>query len=409
MAGFSQRSLTKIIVDAKTKLPIDYVYISSTDKKINLLSTKDGGFILIDDGKAVAFSFYKIGYLKKTISIAELLKRDTVFLTEDILSLNEITVTAKIIDTIVKNKRFYVDDYLVLPNNDFLLITTRINKKGFEVVYYKKDIGITCTKKFKNEGGEHLFFDCFKNIHLVTNGFSRQVFFDSDSTFDFLSKYTKARFDSTIALCVLKVDSQVIIKYSPPPTLVQGKFLQNPFFLTYIKLSKNSRLPFYTAMYTKNIREMIKYEIFDEQFMKLSPAAMENFHQLFYSKIAGPIYAPVFLKNDTVVVFNFQENAIVFLNKNGVLLQQVSLNNAQYSSLHDFEVICDKQKQVFYIKTKGYDNASLQRINIYSGEISKGIKLEKIFAKNIQVQNGHIYYLVKEKEWDDTQYLYQQN
>ena len=420
--SFSQNKQSKVIIDSKTKLAIDYVYISSDDKKINLLSTKEGKFTFLFDDNSKAFTFYKIGYYPKTITKEVLSKRDTVLLEERYIGLDEITVRSNAIDTIVRDKRYYVNDYLVLPNSDFLILTSKINFKGFEIAYYKKDKGIIFSKKIKNEKDEHFFVDCFKNIHLVTNTFSRQLFFISDTVFEFLDKNIRSKFDSTLAKCVLKIDSQVLVKSSLPPQIIKGQYFdhtKNSPFLTYVKLSKHHRKNFYTIMYNKELREMVDYEIADANMTQSSTTMLGGQAQSgqsseakfvqFFSQIAKPIYAPVFLKNDTVIVLNFQENTIVFFNKNGVILKEIKINEKEFSSFHDFEIIYDALKQKFYLREKEFDRQTLAVVDIYKGAVSKKIKLEKTFAKNIQVFNGRIYYLVKEKEWDDTSYLYQQN
>ena len=419
----SQNKSAKIIVDSKTKSPIDYVFVSSNDNKINLMSNTEGKLILLSDTKIKYFSFYKIGYNTQIVLMQDLIKTDTVFLVQKEIKLSEVTISANPLEAIVKDKRFYVDDYLVLPNNDFLIITTRIsnNSKYFDVAYYKREKGITCSKKINNETNPFLFTDCFKNLHLVTDNYSRQLFFTSDSSFDFLPKYSKVKFDSTLKLCALKLDTQLLFKSFRPPQTIPGvyfNFTANSPFLTYIKVYKKNRRIFYSIVYNKEIREMLKSEISDSQALRASMDAAdarrpsdqsyESAIDLFYKKVAKPIYAPVFLKNDTVVVFNFQEELIVFLTKTGNLLKEVKLNDKEISTYRDFEIIYDEFKQNFYFKTRGFDKTFLSMLNIYTGSLSRTIHLEKAFAKNIQIQNGKIYYLVKEKEWDDTCYLYEQ-
>ncbi|MBA2610410.1 MAG: hypothetical protein H0U95_00460 [Bacteroidetes bacterium] len=407
----SQTNKPKIILDSKTRFPIDFVYISSDDKKINLLSTKDGKFILLSDNPSKSFLFYKIGYYPKTIEKVELVKKDTIFLEEDYIGLKEITVTPHLIDTIVHDKRFYVNDYIILPNNDFLILSSKINFKGFEVAYFKKDKGITCLKKIKLEKDEHFFVDCFKNIHLVTNNFSRQIFFISNGAFEFLDINKRSKFDSTLAKCALKLDTQLLIKHTLSPIIVKQQYLnysKNSPFLTYMKVSKNYRQNFYTVTFNKLMQEMYVHKEEDSKKLKISEQAREALVDLFYTKVAK-IYAPVFLKNDTVIILNFQENLVIFLDKSGKILREVSLNQKDFPPSGDFEIIYDAPKQNFYLKDKEGDKQMIGLLNVYTGFVSKKIKLEKPFAKNVQVFNGHIYYLVKEKEWDDTRYLYQQN
>jgi hypothetical protein len=403
---------SKIVVDARTRQPLDYVSIQSNDSKIQLMSNREGKFILIPDAKAVSFTFYRMGYLKQVMTLDKLLAADTVFMRERALELQEVTVSGEKLQPIVRDKRFYVEDYCILPNNDFLLITSKTVANDFELCYYSWDKGIRHSKKIRNEGGAHFVTDCFKHIHLLTDRFSRQVFFDSDSSFQLLPKYNRHTFDSALANCVLRIDTQVIMKQVLPPVpLLLPHFTvnRNAPFMNFMRVSRHAREPFYFVEYNARMREMIESELSEAQQLGDNDYRKECGAILFFEKIAAPIYAPLFLKNDTVVLFDFQQYLIVFLDRAGSVLRQVRMDQEQFITLRDFEILHDAPAQKFYLKMRDADRSFIKRIDIYSGKVDKTIKLEKIFARNIQMANDRIYYLVREKGWDDTQYLYRQN
>lgn len=427
LQGYSQKSLTKVVVNSNSKLPIDFAFITSPDKKMSLMTNKEGKFMLIPDPEVKTYRFYRMGYYPLNKSAAELAKCDTIFLKERSISLDEITVTSKVIETIVKDKRYYVNDYLVLPNSDILLLTSKINFNGFDIAYYKRDKGITCSKHIKNETGEEFKLDCFNNVQLLTNVYSRQLFFMSDSLFDFLDRNDRAFYDNTLGICVLKTDTEVVFKTSLPPRQIDETtyfdVYANSPFMTFVIASKHIRKRLYTVSYSKELKEMYYREVSDMKMIQAttklltqgtgahmaSQQSCEAQMDLFFTKVAKPIYAPVFQRQDSIIVFNFNENVIVYLNNNGKVLKQVKIDEKDFSQFRDFEVIHDPIKQQFYLRTKGFDHCNLSLLDINTGKIAKKIKLEKKFAKNIQILNGHAYYLVKEKEWDDTCYLYQQN
>lgn len=422
LSGTAQKNQVKIVINASTGQPLDFVYITAVEKQINMFTNKEGKFILITDPAVTQYNFYKMGYYPEKKSLSDIAKNDTIKLIERIIGLDEVTVTSRIIDTVVKDKRFYVNDYLLLPNNDIVLLTSKINYKGFEIAYYKKDRGITCVKKIKNETDEHFKLDCFNNVQLLTNAYSRQLFFLNDSTFDFLDRNRRSLFDSSLALCALKLDTEVVFKSFLPPTKIKTSYFDsyaNSPFLTYVSASKHLRKNLYTVVYNKQLKEMLDYEVADMAMIILnakmfgikapSRQNIESQMNLFYTKVAKPIYAPIFLQRDSIVVFNFNQNIIAFIDNRGNVLREVKIDEKEFSQFRDFEVIHDPLKNRFYVRTKNFDNCTLSEISINTGKILKKIKLEKTFARNIQVLNGHIYYLVKEKEWDDTCYLYKQN
>jgi hypothetical protein len=403
---------SKTIVDARTRQSLDFVSIQSNDGKIQLMSNREGKFILIPDARALSFTFYRMGYQKQVLAPDEVLAADTIFMREKEQQLQEVTVSGEKLQPIVKDKRFYVEDYCLLPNHDFLLITSKSIASDFEVCYYSWEKGIRYTKKIKGESGAHFVTDCFKHIQLLTDRFSRQVFFDSDSSFQFLPKYPRRTFDSALANCVLRIDTQVIMKQVfPALPVILPHFTVNRHapVMNYLRVSRHAREPFYFVEYNKHLREMIESELVECRRLEANDYRRECNIILFFEKVAAPIYAPLFLKNDTVVLFNFQASHIVFLDRAGNVLRQVALDQEQFGTLHDIEVLHDAAAQKFYLKMRDADRSYIKHIDIYSGTADKTIHLEKIFARNIQVANDRIYYLVREKGWDDTQYLYRQN
>lgn len=403
---------SKVVVDSRTKNSIDFVFVQSDNSAIKLVTTKEGRFILVNNPELKTFTFYKMGYLKKVISAQALITLDSIFLERKQIELEEIVVSNNKIDTIVKDKRYYVDDYRVLPDNNFLILTSKINSPGCEVSFYDKVKGIRFTKKIKDETDGHLVTDCFKNIHLVTNTCSRQIFFDSETSFEFLAKYSRRTFDSTLAACVLKTDTQVIMKQELAPQKINLSYvdpkLYSPF-INYFRVSKHANAPFCSIQYNKHMQEMINNELKDSQMMYgHKPDRMEAQIVFFHQNIATPIYGPMFLKNDTIVFFNFQENKIFFLDQAGIELKKVGLGE-EFETRLNFEILYDEAVQKFYMKIRSGERCSVKQIDIYSGKTIKTIKLEKLFARNIQIVKDQIYYLVREKEWDDTQYLYHQN
>ncbi len=346
---------------------------------------------------------------------------DTVFLVQKAVELNEVEITVKKLEEVVKDKRFYVDDYLVLPNFDFLIITYKINIKGFEVSYYKKDRGITCSKRIKDEFNEHLFKDCFNNFHLVTHACSRQFYFNTDSTFEFLPAYRKSKFDSTLSKVIVRIDSQFIYKNDNPSKTFTGTYFNTTSFssfLTYTSLYNKHRSELYTVVYDKDIRTMIESEMADSKRNQAAVQAIdgkassnqsrEASSKFFLENIVGPIYAPMFKKNDTLIVLNFQEDIIVFLSRYGEVLKTVKIQD--FSKYRHFQAYYDEVKQLFYINvTENFDTHLVKRLNIYTGKFDRIIHLERPFPKNIQIIDNRMYYQVKEHEWDDTSYIYMQN
>lgn len=413
---FQAQKNAKTVVDATTRKGLASVFISSDNGLAQLMSNDDGRFIVVADSSFRSFSFYKLGFRRRSINVAELMKMDTIALTPRPTELEEVVVRQRRIDTIVKDKRFYVDDFQLLPDNNFLILTSRPNAEGFELCYYDRVKGIVRKQVFREESGARLFRDCFRNVHLLTDQFSRQVFFDSEKSFTLLSKYPRRTFDSLLAPCALEMDTQILVRQEMPPVKIELTYFDaesHSDFLNYVRVSRHANRLFYSGGYNAELREMIDHELKDAQLMYSHDPRrvyeMEAQIGLFYRSIAKALYLPVFLRQDTVVLFDFQEYRLLFFDPAGQLLKKTALNKKDFGTMHDFEVLYDEETLKFYIRMKIADHSVLREVNIHTGRCAATIRLEKIFASHVLVRNGRIYYLVRENEWDDTTYLYQQN
>lgn len=418
----AQNVIVCVVVDAKTRKPIEYVYVSSNNSKLIQVSNKAGKISLNNDGTITAFSFYKTGYARQTIALNKLLAMDSIFMEPIAYPLEEVTVSNGKPVAIIKDKRFYVDDYMVLPNSDILAVLSAINTKRREVVCYKKGRGIVFKQIIEGEGDVTLFKDAFENIHAVSSVFSRQIEFNSDSTFYFFKPLSKSVFNSTLFVCALNMDTALLFKSTLPPVNVKMFFFdvkkESPV-LSYIKQSKYGKSVFFTVSYNNGLKEMYDNELNDQLQIKrsidemgwkgiISEQQAQSKITMFYKQVLSPIYAPVFLINDSICIFNFPEKEIVFLHPEGRVLKKVEMNKDDFSVFREFELLHDKITGQFYYKTREGSQTVLGTIDIYHGKITSKLVLHKAFPKNIKVVNKRIYYQVREKQWDDTDYLYEQ-
>jgi hypothetical protein len=405
----------RVILDLISKKPLDFVYITTNVKSINYISNESGQIRFQKINEVSTYIFYKLGYKNKRLTQKELLSKDTIYLERYNIELPAIEILSKKFDTVVRNKRFYIDDYLILDNGDHILITSKINIKGFEVIYYKKSRGITYTRKFIKETDPGFFKDCFMNYHLLTAESSRQIYLTSDSTFDFLPKYQRSQFDSSIANAMLVVDSSVIYRTPNKTQFIQSKNFVlriNSIAVNFYKLSKNKIIPFYHVQYNQALMNMIRNELKDWEMLYANKTVNQSYIKnqlMFFEKvIAKPISAPIFKRNDTIVVFNMQDNYIQLLNTSGDSLVAIPLNLDKLNKLKSIRILFDEFTRQFFVHQVVNDSPYIFKLSLLTGQLTKEIKLEKPFPKNIKLFGGKIYYIVKEKQWDDTSYLYSQ-
>jgi hypothetical protein len=408
----SQKVMEKVVVDSATKEKLSFVSVKTNLNEVSFLTGKQGSFRFISSDVLKHFVFYKIGYQEKIVSYKELYSIDTIVLAQKAIQLSEVSISSEKTEAIIKDKRSYVDDYVVLKDGSLLYITSRINSPDFHVVYRPPDSDIQYKRTVSGEGGGSLVQDCFGNVQLLTDKFSRQIYFDSGKSFEFLKSYDRRVYDQTLANSLLVLNSGVITSTQRNPqyqSLVSHDVKIPAQELYFLKNTVTGSEKFYTVRFNKALREMAENELRDWNLMgkQVDNKTQANI-DVFYHSVAKEIYAPIFMYRDTVVLFDFQELEIVFLSENGEILKKSAINKKDFPLFHEITVLQDQVSRKFYVCGKQKEQFQLKEILINSGNAGAAIKLEKPFPKKVTITNGNIYYLVREKSWDDTAYLYRQ-
>jgi hypothetical protein len=409
----AQEARQLVIVDSATRHSIDYVSVQSIDRRLALLTDPQGRIFIQSDRTVKAFVFYKLGYRRKVIPAEVLLASDTVRLSRRSYELAEVSISSDRLQTVLKDGRFFIDDYLVLDNSNFLVLTSRINQPWLDLACYMDGKRLAAPVRIR-EKDAFLFVDCLSNIHLVTPTLSRQLFFTSDSSFAFLPPYPRHKFDSTLALCALKLDSAVVL-INRLPTVKLRNYFFNVYvpapWLQYVKVSNKRTQLLYTAKFSKENQEMVDNEFRDTRMFgsKKSPAAIASELNLFFRTVGNSPYAPIFRLSDTIVIFDTQQKAVVSLTPSGDEIRTVKLDEKAFTTLHAFEILCDAQRNRFYYLTRDGEQRVLKEVNIHTGKLSESTRLLKTFAKKVMINDGRMFYLVKERNWDESCSLYRQD
>ncbi|MDG1147985.1 MAG: hypothetical protein P8N52_06745 [Crocinitomicaceae bacterium] len=122
------------------------------------------------------------------------------------------------------------------------------------------------------------------------------------------------------------------------------------------------------------------------------------------------LYAPMFHRNDTLLVFDYYKDKLFKFDADGVRLDSVSIYH-HYDKKHtgwDGNLIQDRATRQVYAT---YDRAGyryLGWVNTKTGEIRNQVKLEYRYAHNITVHNNHVYYIYRPFESAQKKYLYKE-
>lgn len=411
---FCAQKFSFVVLDKNNKSAIQNVVVTIRPANSYLITNSEGRVeFSLSNGSSV-IEFYKLGYSKFTSAASSLKQNDTIYLAQKIIVLNEIVVSDNVKKTAVKDKRFFISDFIVLPNNTYLLSTYANNKKGFDLVYYKNDDRALQKFTFKNEEFYGLFTDCVGGYQVVTEKRCYQVVVNSDSTFYVMPSIRRGQFDSLIKPCALRTRGGFVFAVPGPTFMIPGEKFETKV---------PSQCLNYHYIENKNPKLLCSYGFNDENKQMMSsdgnmramgrlvgesPEAIESKSSLFFEQGMRGIYAPIFQNGDTMVVFDFQQKKIDFMLKDGKPFRQVRSEEKWFTELYKFAVIKDEATGKFYFSQRDNSICTVTEINIYTFKPGKKTVLEHVFAKEITIYGGRVYFIQKENNWDDTSYIYYQ-
>jgi hypothetical protein len=136
-------------------------------------------------------------------------------------------------------------------------------------------------------------------------------------------------------------------------------------------------------------------------------ALMSGFTQSIYYE---PIYAPLFILNDTVCVFNHYSNFIYHFNKQNKIIDSVSINYHHPKNWREWKKLLyvDKFENKVYAFFSKNGHHYLKQINHQTGKEIMTYKLKHHSAEKIKIKDGYVYYVYRPFESTQEKFLYRE-
>lgn len=129
-------------------------------------------------------------------------------------------------------------------------------------------------------------------------------------------------------------------------------------------------------------------------------------HDILYK----PVYAPLFIINDTVLVFDQYKNKILKFDEYNDSAGVYFMNYQQAPKGEKWEqpIIEDKLEELIYAIYYGGGYTYVRQINYRAGLIGKTTKLKFRFIENIKIEKGYVYYIYRPFESSQKRFLYKE-
>jgi len=341
---------------------------------------------------------------------------DTSFISVEMLpykgkSLNSVTVKAPgIPDTVFESKRLSVADFELLKNGQMVLLAyPKQLKKGSELLLYD---GMEVVNSFSVPGtAEELVRDYRGNPHVLCkdNVYGLYV---SNSQIG-ISTLDKAYYLKYLAPIVDTNYSKMFFSNFSKDYPAFDYFAFDQLDSTYskiIEIEDELMMELYRSEYkwvdvrTKLWAKNKEYETgIDAEIW----VGANYFTQSLYYK---ELYAPMFVKNDTVFVFDYYKDKLFKFDAAGNRLDSVAIYHHYQPKTTGWkkQLIQDQTTGEVYavFNIAGYTYLGL--VNLQTGEIKEKVKLEFRYIDKLAIQDNFVYYIYRPFESTQKKFLYKE-
>jgi hypothetical protein len=411
-SAFSQsKTIAGKIVDETTQLPIPNVGIQIHNTLIGTFSDSLGLFELTITDKNTILLFSTIGYEKQAIDI----NRKTslpllVELRQSAYSLDEVTINASLVEVVYQKKQTNILDYEF--QDDYILLITfwnNLSKSNVVVLDKKFDTLYSVPYPHKPLG---FYKDCLGNNHIVCKDSVFQLFYH-DNRLLFYKGTSLDAFQKILFPCIASSNSNLYLveKYGKKAiSTARLNFDSNNHGLAYYFINKeNLNRKLLTGITNETAKkqkaEEVEYLNYKNAKGFYRTTHGMDFDRVFSEKILfSEIYAPLYVIEDTVYVFDYINGKIISYDAEG---NRVSTKDINYHLINGwkFEMYQDvRVKEVYTLYQKNGIN-SIHKVDYHNGILQNEIKIPYPFTEKIKVHNNCIYFLYRENNMNGVKYL----
>lgn len=421
-ASASAQTVLKIYtLDKMSQDPVRHASVTVFADSVALdkvYTNNDGwAYVTINEKKDLRIHCEQLAYADEDKELsARNLNRDTLKVTIHMLfqktsNIDEVVIyPVGVPRKIFSSERVSVDDFEVLPDGRYLLLTYAKNKKkGTELYLYDGDKVQSKIPVGEDEMGQELIRDYRGNPHLVTDKNVYGIVARGNEVF--IGGVEKGYFMNYIAPIVDTSVSKYYFSNYNPDFPAFDYFTYDLIDSSYRKIAQ--------------VEDELMMELYRSEYKwvdvrtKLWAKDMENetgidaeiwvgasyFTQSIYYK---ELYAPLFKRNDTLFLFDHYKNLLFRYNEMGDVMDSIPIFYHLQPKQTGWKklLLQDQTTGQVYVVYEKVGQYYLQRIDLATGETKETIPLHYKYPEKIMVRSNRVYYTYREFETAQKKYLW---
>jgi len=315
-------------------------------------------------------------------------------------------------DTVFRSPRISISDYEFYEDKMVFLAYERRLNKGSELLLVDHKENVLTKVKVDAEAVE-LYRDYAGYINLVCKNAVYRVVIEGEDMY--MAKIPLDQFQSLVKPCLDTLPGRILFSdiYRNLPRLKYFMYNVSDTSVTTIKevIDEDQDWQYHFEYYNltnaekayamRLARRMPGFDKYDVA------AAMTGFSSDFlYEKM----YAPMFIKDDTLCLFNFYEKKLQKFVDDTVLVNEAAIDFHHTSGGEKWkqQMLMDEITQKIYAVFLKDGYYKLKEISWATGEVVNEFKLFNKYAEEIKVMEGETYYVFRPYESISKKFLYKE-
>jgi len=394
------------------------VRITVTNTKTVARTDINGNYsISVNYEKNTTLNYYHVSYNRKkyllTKSVVKKAENNEIKLdiTLPIKTLKEKIIYAKEKPKVVfGNETTSIADYVFIENHMIVLAYKKsLKKDGYLQLASKNNTLIT---QFKTPNRPKRLFRDFENrVYLITEYSVYSIsIFKNEFILKAINKNDFYRF--TTRIIDTTSNHFLYSDYNPnyPAFNYYSQILNDTTSKTIHSVENKFMMDLYRAEY-KYAPNKEKLWAFRQELItgidKEVWIGAANFTQSIYYE---PLYAPLFVNNDTTIIFDHYNDYLFKFDAHFNKIDSVPIAYHKKKEKKNWEqpILKDKDEHKLYVLFLKNGFYYLKPISLEDGSTGVSFKLAYRYVENVKIENGYVYYIYRPYESSQKKYLYRE-